>query len=119
EVEKWYRRLDQMVETCSTADFQTTRQSFWSERLILTHDGAWATTSAAFLSADDEDAPDAALIRPSVGDLTLWWKLGVAERPTADLAIQWLTSLASGETLSQVDARRVRALLMRHPVRIW
>jgi hypothetical protein len=33
EVEKWYRRLDQMVETCSTTDFQKIKQAFRSERL--------------------------------------------------------------------------------------
>ncbi len=119
EVEKWYRRLDQMVETCSTTDFQKIRQSLRSEKLILTHDGDWATAATVFLSSDDEDVPDAALIRPAVNDLALWRKIGVAERPTADLAIEWLKSLPSGGALPQEDARRVRALLVRHPVRIW
>jgi hypothetical protein len=119
EVEKWYRRLDQMVDACSTADFQKIRQALRSERLVLTHDGEWVTASAVFLSSDDEDVPDAALIRPSVSDLMLWRKIGIAERPTADLAIEWMKGLPSGKALSQEDARRVRALLVRHPFRIW
>jgi len=119
EVEKWYIRLDQMVGNCSTTDFQKIRQALRSEKLILTHDGAWTMASAVFLSSDDEDVPDAAVIRPSVSDLTLWRKIGIAERPTADLAIGWLNALPSGKTLSQEDARRVRALLGRHPTRIW
>ncbi|MEY9625058.1 sacsin N-terminal ATP-binding-like domain-containing protein [Sinorhizobium fredii] len=119
EVEKWYRRLDQMVTACSTADFQKIRQALRSEKLVLTHDGTWVTASAVFLSSDDEDVPDAAVIRPSVYDLTLWRKIGVADRPTADLALGWLKTLHSGSALSLEDARRVRALLVRHPLRIW
>ncbi len=119
EVEKWYRRLDQMLETCATADFQKIRQALRTEKLIFTQDGVWATAPSVFLSSDNDDVPDAAVVRDSVRDLTLWRKIGVAERPTADLAIEWLKSLASGEGLSQEDARRVRSLLTRHPIRIW
>ncbi len=100
-------------------DFQKIRQAFRSEKLILTQDGAWTVAPAVFLLSDDDDVPDAAVIRPSVSDLTLWRKIGVAERPTADLAIEWLKALPSGKALSQDDARRVRALLVRHPIRIW
>jgi hypothetical protein len=119
EVEKWYRRLDQMVETCPTADFQKIRQAFRSENLILTSDGAWTSTSAIFLSSNDEDVPDAAIVRAAVGDLAFWRKVGVAERPTADLVIDWLKALPSGVALPQDEARRVRALLARHPILIW
>jgi hypothetical protein len=119
EVEKWYRRLDQMVDTCSTTDFQKIRQAFRSDRLILTQDGTWTMAPAVFLSSDDEDVPDAAVIRLAVSELAFWRKIGVAERPTADLAIEWLKALPSGKVLPQEDARRVRALLVRHPIRIW
>lgn len=119
EVEKWYRRLDQMVETCSTTDFQKIRHALRTEKLILTHDGPWATASSVFLRSDDEDVPDAAVIRSSVSDLALWRKIGVADRPTADLAIEWLKGLESGAALAPEDGRRVRSLLVRHPVRIW
>ena len=119
EVEKWYRRLDQMAETCSTADFQRIRQAFLSEKLILVQDGTWAISPAVFLSSDEEDVPDAAVIRSSVSELALWRKIGVADRPTADLAIAWLSALPSRKALSQEDARRIRGVLARHPIRIW
>src|SRR3546814_17246478 len=45
--------------------------------------------------------------------------MGVACRPSADLALQWLGTLASGKALSADDARRVRTLLVRYPTRIW
>jgi hypothetical protein len=119
EVEKWYRRLDQMIETCSTADFQEIRQAFRSEALIFTQDDTWASAFAVFLLSNEEDVPDAAIVRSSVRDLTLWRKIGVAERPTADLAIEWLMALESGAALTPEDLRRARALLVRYPTRIW
>jgi hypothetical protein len=119
EVEKWYRRLDQFLESCSTSDAETIKDAFSSERLILAADSVWATSSSVFLSPDEDDVPEAAVIRASVRELTLWRKIGVANRPTAELAIAWLKRLPSSESLSPDDVRRVRALLSRHPVRIW
>jgi hypothetical protein len=71
------------------------------------------------LEADEEDVPGAALVHPSVRRLTLWRKVGVADRPTAELAMQWLCSLESGQSLAADELRRVRSLLPRHPERIW
>lgn len=119
EVEKWYRRLDQMVDSCSTPDLQNIKKAFHEEKLIFTNGDAWTTATGVFLIPDEDDVPGAALIRPSVAELTLWRKIGVSERPNADLAIQWLQALPSGQTLSQEEARRVRALLPRHASRIW
>jgi hypothetical protein len=119
EVEKWYRRLDQMVDTCSTDDLLNIKKSFREEKIILTEGAGWAILSGVYLSSDEEDAPGAAIIRESVRDLALWGKIGVAERPTADLAIQWLKQLPVGKSLSHDDARRVRALMRRHASRIW
>jgi hypothetical protein len=119
EVERWYRRLDQLVLTCSTDDLDRTRAAFQNERLILTESDSWVIATEAYLSPDDEVVPEAEVIRRSVRHLTLWGKLGVPERPTAELAIGWLKTLPSGTVLSPEDSRRVRALLVRHPARIW
>lgn len=119
EVEKWYRRLDQMLDGCSTVDAQNIRTVFKAEKLILAQDGTWVTSSGVFLAGDEEDVPGAAVVRASVLDLSLWHRVGVADRPSADLALQWLGTLASGKVLSADDARRVRTLLVRYPTRIW
>lgn len=119
EVEKWYRRLDQMLDGCSTADAQNIKNAFKAEKLILAQDGTWATSGGIFLAGDEEDVPGAAVVRASVLDLSLWHRIGVADRPSADLALQWLGTLASGKALSADDARRVRTLLVRYPIRIW
>jgi len=119
EVEKWYRRLDQMADTCSTTDFENIKKAFCEEKIIMTESTGWATAPGVFLSSDEEDVPGAAVIRALVNELSLWRKIGIAQRPTADLAIQWLKELPSGKMLPQDEARRVRALITRHAVRIW
>lgn len=119
EVEKWYRRLDQMVDTCSTTDLLNIKKAFRQEKIILTEGAGWATVSGVYLSSDEEDVPGAAIVRASVRDLALWGKVGVLDRPTADLAIQWLKELPTGKPLSQDEARRVRFLMARHANRIW
>ena len=119
EVEQWYRRLDQMVDACSTEDLLDIKDTFSLEALILTDGGTWETVQGVYLSSNEEDVPGAEVIRPSVQDLTFWRKIGVSERPTADQAIAWLQSLPSGETIAAENVRRVRALFGRHSVRVW
>lgn len=119
EVEKWYRRLDQMMDTCSTADLADIKKAFREEKIVLTDGGGWTTVSGVFLSSDEEDVPGAEIVRASVRDLALWRKLNIADRPTVELAILWLKQLQSGASLSPDDSRRVRALLARHAARIW
>ncbi len=119
EVEKWYRRLDQMIDVCSTEDFQKIRNSFLVERLILTEEGNWENTQGVYLTSNEAEVPGAEIVRSSVHDLTFWRKIGVSDRPTPDQAISWLQSLASGDVIPTEDIRRVRALLSRHAERIW
>jgi hypothetical protein len=119
EVEKWYHRLDQLLNKCSTDEFEEIRDAFADEKIILTEGNGWGTAAEVFLAADEEDVPGAALVHPSVRHLTLWHKVGMADRPTADLAIDWLVSLESGQSLSADEVRRVRSLLPRYPERIW
>lgn len=119
EVEKWYRRLDTMLDACSTVDAQAIKSAFGIEKLILSEDGKWASAGMIFLSSDEEDVPGAQQIRRSVRDLSLWRRVGVADRPSADLALKWLTSLTPGASLAPDELRSVKALLGRHPLRIW
>lgn len=119
EVEKWYRRLDQIVDTCSTADFERVKQAFHAEKVILTENAGWSRASGVFVLAGEEDVPGVAVVRSSVKDLTFWRKIGVEERPTAELAIRWLKEIPSGQAVSKEDGQRIRALLSRYAVRIW
>ena len=119
EVEKWYHRLDQMLDACTSDDFAEIRKAFSDEKIVLTESGDWTTASGVFLSADDEDVPGMAVVRSSLSYLMLWKRVGVADHATADLAIEWLKSLPEARPLSPMDMARVRALQARHAMRIW
>ena len=119
EVEKWYSRLDALMATCSTDDYRRVQEAFQTEKLILTQNGMWEGTAGVYLSTDEDDVPGAEVIRASVSSLTLWRKVGVADRPTPELAIRWLNGLPTGKPLGSDTLRRARALLRHHPQRIW
>lgn len=119
EVDKWYRRLDQLLDGCPTEMLNKIRSTFEQQRLILTENGLWENTHGVFLFAGDEDVPDAPIIRAAVRDLSLWRTIGVGDRPTAQLAIQWLKGLESGKPLAAEDTRRVKNLLTRYPRKVW
>jgi hypothetical protein len=119
EVEKWYHRLDQMINICSTEELDQIKAAFQNNKIILTEDKEWVRAAEVFIARDEEDVPGAAVLFPSVSNLALWHKVGVADRPTLEIAIEWLKSLRSGESLSPDQVRRVRSLLPRHPERIW
>lgn len=119
EVEKLCNRVDQLFDHCSTDEATRLREAFAAEKLIITEEGAWARAIEVFLAADDQDVPGVALVHPGVRQLSLWRKVGVADRPTAERVIEWLASLKSGAALAADELRRVRSLLPRYPERIW
>ena len=119
EIQKWCHSLDQLFDRCSTEEVHAIRTAFADNRLILTDEDNWANTEEVFLSTDEDGVPGTVLIHPSLRALSLWRKIGVPERPSADQAIGWLKSLPSGEGLSPRDGRRARILMSGYPRRIW
>lgn len=119
EVNKWYRQLDIMLNSCSTEDSKKVKQVFNNESIIFTESGKWRRLSKVFLFSDEEDFPGAEIIRLSVRDLAIWRKLGINEKPTADLVIQWLNDLPTGQMVTKDDLPIVRRILPSHASRIW
>jgi hypothetical protein len=119
EVTKWYGRLDQILPRCDSDELARIRTVFASERLILSAGNEWCSSGEVFQVADEQDTPDAAVVHPTVAHLSMWTRLGVPERPTVDLIIDWLKELESGQTLDAQDIKRVRAAQKRCPVRVW
>ena len=119
EVQKWCHRLDQLFDSCSTWDILRIKQAFKNGKLILTKDNEWASTDEVFLIPDDEEVPGAVLIHPYLRDLGLWRKIGVADRPSLELALVWLKTLPSGRHLATSERRRIVQLLESYPIRIW
>ena len=119
EIQKWCRSLDQLFDRCSTEEIQSIRQAFAGNKLILTEQEDWAATEEVFLNTDADGIPGTVLIHPSVRELSLWRKVGVSERPTADQAIEWLKGFPSGQRVVARDARRARSLMSGYAARIW
>ena len=119
EVQKSCHSLDQLFDNCSTEEQRQIRTAFAASNLILAEHDGWASTEEVFLNPDDDDVPGATLIHPSLRELALWRKIGVADRPTVDLVMEWLQGLRSGQRLNPDEMRRVRTLLPNYPSRIW
>ena len=119
EVRKWCHSLDQLFDKCSTEDVQEIKSAFASNRMILTGQDEWASTDEVFLNTDGDGVPGAVLIHPSLRELSLWRKIGVPERPTADMEIEWLKALPSNEKLNATQTRRIRRVMPVYPGRIW
>lgn len=119
EVTKWYLRLDQFTANCPETDLSRITATFTEKNLVLSEDGAWCAPCAIYLNAGDDDAPGAPLIMDSVRHLRIWVRLGVADRPTVELAIGWINSLPTGKLSDKTTEKRLAAMLKRHPVRVW
>ncbi|WP_428940954.1 sacsin N-terminal ATP-binding-like domain-containing protein [Fontivita pretiosa] len=119
EIVKWYSAMDRALARCDAAGVEEVRKAFASECLILTAAGEWARSSEAFQYAGEDDLPDAPLIHPAANNLGMWNRLGVANRPTADLVLKWLKGLPSAQALEASAVRRVRAALQRYPSQVW
>lgn len=119
EIAKWYETLDRIVARCKSDDLDTVRERFLNERLILTSENDWVSTTEVFRLPDEHELPGVPIVHPSVADISLWGRLGVAERPTADLLIGWLQELESGQKLDGASQKRVRGYLQRFPDRSW
>ena len=92
---------------------------FANDRLTLTDQSEWVNSDEVFLNSDIEGVPGTVLIHPSLRDLSFWRKIGVPERPTADMEIEWLKGLPSNGKLSTTQTRRIRRMMPVYPGRIW
>ncbi len=119
EITKWYGALDRVLARCGSSDLEKARAAFRGERLILTGAGEWATCAEVYQRACEDDLPDAPVVHPSVQDFSMWARLGVADRPSAELVLDWLSNLESGKVLEPGIVRRVRTILQRFPTQVW
>ena len=119
EVEKWYSRIDEYLNTANSIELRSISNAFRSERLIAANDGSWQTSGSAFIFPDEDVMPGAPVILPSLADLSLWNKIGVLDRPSSESAIKWLKALPIGQALDSKEALRVRNVCRKYPRQIW
>jgi hypothetical protein len=118
ELAKWYEALDRAAARALPDEILALRRQFSSQALIWTGDEQWSLTGEVFCFADKDTMPDAATIHASVDKLPLWKRLGIADRPSLDLVINWLSQLAAGK-LEPTTAKRVQACLNAFPHEIY
>ncbi len=118
ELAKWYEALDRAAARALPDEILVLRKQFSSQALIWTSDEQWSSSGEVFCFADKETMPDAATIHASVDKLPLWKRLGIADRPSLALVINWLGQLGTGR-LEASTARRVQACLRAFPQEIY
>ena len=119
EVEKWYSRIDEYLNTAHSIEIRSISNAFRSEKLIATNDGSWQTSGSAFIFPDEDVLPGAPVILPGLTELSLWNKIGVPDRPSSESAIKWLKALPIGQALDSKEALRVRNVCRKYPRQIW
>ncbi len=115
EIQKWCHSLDQLFDTCTTEEIVSVKSEFAEHALILTDQNEWAKIDEVFLSGQDDDVPGAVVVHSALRELTLWRKIGVAERPTAEMELAWLKGLPSYGEFTPTQNQRIRRLLPSHP----
>jgi hypothetical protein len=115
ELAKWYEALDRAAIRASVDEIAELREVFANEPLIWSNDEEWSLCTEVFGFADAGVMPDAAVVHSSVADLPLWNRVGVADRPSLELILQWIQTLPFGEVLERSTARRVRSCLQNFP----
>ncbi len=118
EVKKQCRILDQALRRADPRTVEIACQAFDEGRLILTENYEWVRRSEVYLRTS-EVYPDAPLIHPVIADLKLWRTVGVAEEPSPQAVLQWLSRLTSGQRLESRELDAVRRALGRFPREIW
>jgi len=119
EIVRWYGALDAALLHCEPAELAAAREAFAMEPLILTASGEWAKSGEVFQLPGDMDATDNSLVHPAVNDLTMWTRLGVALRPSAEAVLTWLKGLPSGRPLAEGTSGRLRSALQSYAAQVW
>ena len=115
EVQKWCHSVDQLIDQCSTSEVHEIKTAFANDSLILTDKDEWAKVDEVFLNSDVYGLAVAEVIHPSLRDMSLWRKIGVSDRPNADVEIEWLKGLPSSGRPNASQVRRVRRLIPNYP----
>lgn len=117
EISKLYEALDRIVGRCAPAELRAAAESFEQESLVLSESGEWVTSGEICIRPDEDG--DAGCIHHLFRNLSMWPRLGVAERPAFERSLEWLSSLPSGGRVEGAAVARVRSILRREPKRAW
>ena len=119
ELAKWYDALDRVLARRRPDDLTLLQEAFAAERLIYSAQGEWVSVGEVFQRLSDDDPPDLPVLHSEFATLAMWAVLGVADRPSPDLLIEYLKGWESGRKLDGAELRRLRSIMPQMPSRIW
>lgn len=119
ELAKWYDALDRVLARRRPDDLTLLQEAFASERLIYSAQADWVFSGEVFQRTSDDDPPDIPVLHGEFATLAMWPVIGVAERPSPDLVIEFLKGWDSGTKFDGAELRRLRSILPQFPSRIW
>lgn len=119
ELGKWYDALDRVMGRRRPDDLEVIREAFDQQSLIFTDQGEWAYRGEVFQRLYEDDPPGLPTVHPEFKQLAIWSVIGVSERPSPDLLVDYVDGFDSGQKLDGNQLKRVRAVLREQPSRIW
>ena len=119
ELAKWYEAIDKVVARSSASEIVTLQEEFKQHSLIYTQSNEWAKVDEVFRFIDQDGIPDSPTIHPAISELMMWPRIGVADRPSPELVIEWLKTLPKEKRIDAKTRRRVKGCLQTFPDKIW
>jgi len=113
-----YRAIDRVLLRMDARETFKLKGIFNSAPLIYTDAHDWEKLMNVFRE-NPEDIPGVRLIHPEALNLAMWDRMEVPRRPTFEMAISWLKSKSSGETLNKADKERAIQILRHAPRQVW
>ena len=113
-----YRAVDQVMLRMEPENAENLKNILETESLIFTDDKSWEKFENVFMDNPD-DIPGIMTIHPEARNIAMWSRLQVVERPTLELAVQWLKSLVRGEPLKKSEKIRAKEIMKRAPSTVW
>lgn len=115
EIIRLYEQLDKLIIASSDQDKSLILHEFNEHRLVFTEQGEWHSPTNVFICGDGMEVAGIQTVLSQVQRLSLWIQLGIAERPNAETAVDYIGSLRLGVELDSADKRLVTALLKSFP----
>jgi len=119
ELAKWYDALDRVLARRRPDDLTVIQEAFAADRLIYSAQGEWVCADEVFQRLSDDDPPDLPVLHGEFASLAMWAVIGVADRPSPDLLIEYLKGWESGRKLDGAELRRLRSIMPQLLSRIW
>ena len=115
EIVRLYEQLDKLIIASADQDKSLIIREFNENQLVFTEQGEWQAPSNVFVCGDGMEPAGIQTVLSQLQHLSLWRQIGIAERPNAETAVDYIGSLRLGVELGTTVNRLVKALLKSFP----